>query len=158
MTDGNRGAQPSFWLNRSIRGIVGSNVFRFLLIGGLSFLVDIGTLYFLYRVVGVALWVSTVVAFILSFFFNFFLQRSFAFGSSMRMSSSMWRYVLLVGFNTVATVLIVTGLEVWIGWLPAKILAVVMSTIWNFFFYRYLVFPPSKQTKNDRLRRMSRNV
>lgn len=117
---------------------------RYLVVGGVAFLIDIGLLFVLFEVIGIPLAVSTPVAFLLSFAITFLMQRAFAFESGGRLVSSAVRYVLLVAANTVATTLIVTTGAAWgLPWEVAKVVAVASTTVWNYFAYRYWIFRPS---------------
>jgi putative flippase GtrA len=119
---------------------------RYLTVGGFAFLFDAGMLWLLHDVFGVELAISTATSFLLSFAVTYFLQRRFAFGGTSGVAPSVLRYSILVAFNTLAT----TGI-VWAAsalgapWIVGKILAVALTTVWNYFIYRYWVFAPRKE-------------
>lgn len=119
-----------------------SSVARFLVIGGLCFAVDLGLLWIGHEVLGIPVAVATPVAFLVSFFLTYTLQRIVSFASDARVPRSLLRYTTLVALNTVATTAIV-----WLstltpaGWLGGKVVAVIATTTWNYFAYRYWVFP-----------------
>lgn len=114
---------------------------RYLIVGGFCFVVDVGLLWLTHDVLRVPLVIATPVAFLASFAVTYTLQRVFAFGSDAKLAPSVVRYTALVIFNTLAT----TGI-VWAApalgwpWIAGKILAVVLTTIWNYFVYRHWVF------------------
>lgn len=114
--------------------------------GGLAFLFDSGMLWLLHDILRIDLAISTATAFLLSFAVTYLLQRRFAFGGDSGVAPSVLRYAVLVGFNTLAT----TGI-VWAAsalgapWIVGKILAVALTTVWNYFIYRYWVFAPRKE-------------
>lgn len=115
---------------------------RYLLVGGLAFVVDIGLLWLFHEVFGVPLGISTPIAFLLSFALTFVLQRTLTFRTDAGIMGSAVKYTILVAFNTVATTLIVTaGAAVGLPWVWAKVIAVAATTIWNYFGYRYWIFP-----------------
>ncbi|MDH6235946.1 putative flippase GtrA [Cryobacterium sp. CG_9.6] len=107
----------------------------------MSFLIDIGLLGLFHQVLGWKLWLATASAFLLTFAFNYSLQRAFSFGSRAGHGRTLVKYLILLSFNTLATVGIVwlvdlTGL----GWGIGKITATIVTTAWNYFVFRYWVF------------------
>lgn len=117
------------------------SAFRYLLFGGLSFLVDFGLLVLFREVFRWNLSLAAATAFLLSFAFSFTVQKLFAFESGHRTHVSLVRYVILVGANTVATVLIVQLLSLTgLGYGGAKVVSTAATTLWNYFLYRHWVF------------------
>lgn len=118
---------------------------RYLIVGGFCFLADVAILWVAHDVLGVPLPIATPVAFLASFAITYTMQRVIAFGSKSPVGTSVFRYTLLVIFNTIAT----TGI-VWaapalgLPWIVGKLVAVVATTIWNYFAYRHFVFRPAK--------------
>ena len=127
--------------NGGIRGLLDHSVVRYLIVGGCSFLIDLGLLAFCYRIVGMPLWLATAAGFWTSFFFNFFIQRRFSFGGAGRVGASLWRYAALLGANTIITIVAVELSErSGIGFAVGKTLITVAQTIWNYLIYRHWVF------------------
>lgn len=132
--------------------LYGNTILRYLAVGGSSFLIDFGLLYLFHEVFGVRLWISTGIAFLASFFFNFTFQKIFAFSSKSHKGWSLVKYIALVLFNTVATIGIVAVLYTFIGWELAKVVATLLTTIWNYLAYRFIVFtdkPLSRRKVNS---------
>ena len=122
-----------------------SSAVRYLVVGGFSFLFDIGVLWLLHEVFGVALAIATPVAFLLSFAVTYTLQRTIAFRSSDGVAPSVLRYAILVAFNTVATTAIVWASDaVGLPWGLGKVIAVISTTVWNYYAYRFWVFASRK--------------
>lgn len=118
---------------------------RYLVVGGFAFLFDAGMLWLLHDAFGVPLAVSTPVAFLLSFAVTYTLQRTVAFRSDDGVAPSVVRYAILVAANTVATTIIVWSSDaIGLPWIVGKVAAVVATTIWNYFAYRYWVFAARK--------------
>lgn len=118
---------------------------RFIIIGVLSFAVDLGLLIVLHEAVGVALWIATPIAFLVSLVFNFLLQRNWTFNATNKAPKSALMYGMLVGFNVLATDFIVLlfadlGLTYAVG----KVVATVTTMTWNFFIYKFWIFPSAK--------------
>ncbi|GAA5204226.1 GtrA family protein [Microbacterium jejuense] len=122
-----------------------SSAVRYLVVGGFSFLFDVGVLWLLHDVLHVALAIATPVAFLLSFAVTYTLQRTVAFRAADGIAPSVLRYAILVAVNTVATTAIVwAGDAIGLPWIVGKIAAVVATTVWNYFAYRYWVFGTRK--------------
>ncbi|MEV4735677.1 MULTISPECIES: GtrA family protein [unclassified Microbacterium] len=114
---------------------------RYLLAGGLAFLVDLGLLALLREVFGWPTWLAAGTAFVISFAFTYTIQRYFTFGSQVPHGRALLKYALLVAFNTVATAGIVALIDATpLGWAVGKVVATGATTIWNYFAYRYWVF------------------
>ena len=119
-----------------------SPVVRFLGIGGAAFVLDLGLLIVGRDVLHLELSLATALAFWLSLAFSFLMQRHFAFSSSAGFLTSAWRYGVLLAVNSAATVLIVAAFEaLGPGYIVGKFAATALVTVWNFFAYRYWVFP-----------------
>ena len=118
-----------------------SSVVRYLAVGGFAFAFDAGVLWLLHEMIGIPLTISTPIAFLLSFVVTYTLQRTVAFRASDTIAPSTIRYAILVVWNTIATTLIVwLAVELGLAWIVGKVLAVVTTTIWNYFLYRTWVF------------------
>lgn len=114
---------------------------RYLVVGGLAFLIDFGLLALLHEVIRIPLVISTPTAFLTSFALTYLLQRSITFDGRGGWTASAAKYTLLVAFNTVATTAFVTLVgSSDLPWEWGKIIAVASTTIWNYFAYRYWVF------------------
>jgi putative flippase GtrA len=117
------------------------SAFRYLLIGGAAFFVDLGLLALGYRVLGLPLWLATGLGFWGSFAFNFTLQRRLAFGGVMPTGTALWRYGALLAVNTVANIVVVEVFErTGLGFATGKVVVTVAQTVWNYLAYRYWVF------------------
>lgn len=124
-------------------------VARFLLVGGLSFVVDFGGLWLLHVPFGVPAGIASVVAFVASFFVNFFMQKLFTFKSQARTPRALVLYVALSVVNTIATGLFVGGLAPLIGWVEAKVISVIAISTWNYFVYKFVIFSAPHTNKMD---------
>lgn len=136
MRDGIVRAWRGAWARASF-----SHAVRFWIVGGLSFIIDLGLLTLLKEVFRVDLWIATPIAFIVSLIFNFWAQRVFTFRATNHAHVSFVKYSLLVVFNIFATDMIVN----WISLTPAgygigKIVATGITTVWNFYLYKYWIF------------------
>jgi putative flippase GtrA len=116
-------------------------IIKFLIVGALSFAIDLGTLALLHEVFGLDLWIATPIAFIVSLIFNYSVQRSFTFRSQSRRDVSFLKYVVLVVFNIGATDVIVNAVVgLGISYTVGKIISTILTMVWNFLLYRYWIF------------------
>ena len=69
---------------------------RFVVVGGFSLVVDVGTLWIFHGIVGIVLPVATALAFGCAFVVNFFVNRSWTFRRKDSGSSALARYAVLV--------------------------------------------------------------
>ncbi|MFJ4224660.1 GtrA family protein [Microbacterium sp. NPDC089695] len=123
---------------------------RYLMVGGFCFVVDVFLLWLAHDVLGVPLPIATTVAFLASFAVTYTAQRVIAFASDSRVVPSVARYTALVAFNTVATTGIVWAVDaLGAGWLTGKVIAVVATTVWNYFAYRHWVFSERRPGRRD---------
>jgi putative flippase GtrA len=128
-------------LLRLIGIMASSHIFKFLVIGVLSFAIDLGTLTLLKEFLRVDLWIATPIAFIVSLVFNFWAQRVFTFRASNNASASFLKYGALVVFNTFATDVIVNMVNaVGFGYAAGKVCATIATMAWNFLLYKYWIF------------------
>ncbi|MGS0560822.1 GtrA family protein [Microbacterium aurugineum] len=133
----------------AVRRLWSHSAVRYLVIGGFCFVVDAGLLWFAHDVLGVPLAIATPIAFLASFAVTYTLQRVVAFASDSKVVPSVARYTALVIFNTIATTGIVWAVDqLGGGWFLGKVLAVIATTVWNYFAYRYWVFinPPARSS------------
>jgi len=124
-----------------IRSLADHSAVRYLVVGGLAFVVDFGLVFFFYQKIGWPLWLATGAGFIASFAVNYTLQRIFSFSSRAAHGGALLRYSLLVAVNTLLTIAIVTLLNSTIlGWAGGKIIATIATMVGNYFAYRHWVF------------------
>lgn len=127
-----------------------SHLLKFLLVGGLSFAIDLALLVVLHEVFGVVLWIATPIAFLTSLIFNFLLQRIFTFKATNRGHASFVRYAILVAFNTVATDFIVNTFAHWdLTYAAGKVVATALTMGWNFYLYKYWIFRSDDQPQQE---------
>lgn len=114
---------------------------RFLIIGVLSFAVDVGTLFVAHGLLRIWLPLATTLAYAVAFTINFSLNRFWAFGSTAAVGNQVARYLLLTGVNYVVTVAAVTGLAAaGLHYLVAKVIAAAVIAVVNYLVYRHWVF------------------
>jgi putative flippase GtrA len=124
-------------LARAVRGSAG----RYLLVGSLSFIADVGLLFALHGIIGIWLPLATALAFLGAFVVNFGLNRTWAFRSNGAVGRQLGRYLALVAANLVATVLLVSGLTAaGLPYLIAKAMATGTLLAINYAISRKWIF------------------
>jgi putative flippase GtrA len=115
---------------------------RFLVTGGLSYLVDVGTLVALNSGAGWSVGAATSGAYLVAFFFTFTMNRIWVFrASGSSAAGQVSRYLVLVGVNYLVTLGIVLGLtSLGVAVVVAKTAATVVIALSNFVVYRGWVF------------------
>lgn len=117
---------------------------KYLVVGVISYGIDIGILSLCWRVFGAPLWLATSAGFWGSFAINFMLSRHWTFASRATVGTSrkqFVRYCALVGLNYGITVLAVTGLHhLGLGAILARTLVLAVLTLSTFVLYRRWVF------------------
>jgi putative flippase GtrA len=128
-------------LRRHSKILLGSELARFIIVGGISFVIDLGLLMLLHEVFLVDLLIATPIAFLTSLAFNYALQRVFTFRAENGRSVSFIKYCLLVAFNTFAVDVIVNFAD-WLGagYQIGKVIATILTTAWNFLLYKHWIF------------------
>ena len=123
---------------------------KFLVVGGLSFAIDLGLLALLHEVGNVDLWIATPIAFLTSLVFNFFVQKNFTFQSGARAHVSFLKYGALVVFNVVATDVIVNSFAgAGQSYALGKVIATIVTTVWNFLLYKHWIFKAAPAHDGD---------
>jgi putative flippase GtrA len=118
----------------------------YLVVGGLSVVVDVGLLILLHESFAVPIGIATTVAFSTSLVVNFLLNRTaMSSWGSRGLTQHALRYASLVVLNYVITLVVVTTVaHVSTRYLVAKLAVVAGSTSWNFLLYRHWVFTPPR--------------
>ncbi|WP_237685718.1 MULTISPECIES: GtrA family protein [Arthrobacter] len=132
-------------VNSAVATFLRHRVVRFLIVGGLSFAIDLGLLMILHEAAGVALWIATPVAFITSLVFNFLMQRIYTFRATNKGHVSAAKYGTLVVFNILATdAIVLLFAQTEFTYAVGKVVSTALTMVWNFFIYKYWIFPAAK--------------
>ncbi|GAB78460.1 GtrA family protein [Austwickia chelonae] len=124
-----------------IKRILRHSIVRYLVVGGLSFAVNVVIFNILVEVVGWSRAVSAPISFALTFFVSYTLQRAFAFRSEADVTGSAIRYLILAGFNTLAQMPIHWICEqIGLGLFTSQFIGTAITTVWNYFAYKHWVY------------------
>jgi putative flippase GtrA len=141
-------ASPRHGGERSWRSLLaalyGNSAVRYLAVGGASFAIDFLLILLGHEFIGLSIPIATAIAFLASFAFTYTLQRFFSFDTESSHGVALTKYIVLVAFNTVATTIVVSVFDSLLGqWALGKVIATSMTTLWNYFIYRYWIFVKS---------------
>lgn len=124
---------------------------RYIIAGGISFGVELGFLLFIYKGLGLSGELSTAISYWIGFISAFFLQKLLTFKdyekTMKNISKQLVTYCILVAFNYIFTI-------VFIAFTPdsklifARIVALLLTTTWNFILYKKVIFKTTRTT-ND---------
>lgn len=121
---------------------------RYLIAGGSSYLIEIGFLRLLQgagagRVAAVAtsFWIGTAASFVLQKMFTFWRRQP-----HYQTHTQLLLTLLLVGFNYLFTLVFVAATSGLLTLVEARTAAIVLTTVWNFFFFRTVVFKARSET------------
>ena len=124
---------------------------RYIISGGTGAVVNIGTLFVLTHFLGVWYLASSVIAFIVSCFVSFYLQRTWTFEQNLpgTVTRHMSLYLAVALFNLALNTAIVYVCVEYIGlwYVLAQIVASVIVAVSSFFIYQHLIFNDSRDTR-----------
>jgi putative flippase GtrA len=126
-----------------------STVVKYLFVGGLAFVTDLGTLWLGASVLGLPVWVATALAYAAAWVVNFGLNRVLTFADhgarDGKVHKQSIRFTILVLINLVITELLMTVLiHFGVNYLLAKVASSVVITLYNFEVYKRWVFAGDK--------------
>ncbi len=119
-------------------------LFRYLFVGGMAFIVDFLSLFILTDFFGVYYLISAAIAFILGLIANYFLSISWVFNKRTLKNRHFEFGVFAVigiiglGFNEVFIWFFTQELQIY--YLISKIFAAIIILFWNFFARKYVLF------------------
>lgn len=117
----------------------------YLFVGGSGFLLDLGTLALLRSGFGMPAWLSAAAGFLVGTVYTFALHRKLTFSNDLSLGKSIYRYIILLAFNTVATSIIVELFEQWLDlYVLGKIISTAATTVWNFPIMKLWIYPNVK--------------
>lgn len=120
-----------------------AKLFRFVVVGTTSAIIDMGLLIGLRELAGVSIPLATTVGFWTGLVYNFSLNRAWSFGAD-RVATPFLKYLTVVGINYLVTLAIVTGgAAAGIPYVFAKIFAIGFGTLGTFVAYNRWVFAKS---------------
>lgn len=116
--------------------------FRYIIVGGSTFLLDIILLIILHQEAGINLAVSTSIAYWFAIAYNFTLNRMWTFSAADKknLRRHLTPYLLLLGANYLFTLVAVSLLGSIMYFGIAKAIAVIAQIFWTFPIYKRYIF------------------
>jgi putative flippase GtrA len=113
----------------------------YLTVGVLGFAVDFGLLVLLREMFRTPIWLAATVAFWSSLAVVFLTNKYVIFGTRGAGHRQLARYLTLLGINYLVTLAVIALAErVGVGYQVGKVVAVAMTTVWNYLAYEFWVF------------------
>jgi putative flippase GtrA len=130
-------------LKRNIQKYTGSSLYRYILIGGVSYLIEVSILITLYGHFHANKTIATTASFWIGLLLSFLLQKLLAFKDYKReiraISGQMAWFAGLVIVNYLFTLLVISllpGEYLIIG----RTVALIITTTWNYVIYKKIIF------------------
>lgn len=127
-----------------IQKVLSHNLVRYILVGGGSYVIEMGLILFLTYLVHVNPVLSVGIAFWFGLVISFVLQKIVAFGdtskSKKQLTTQTIQYAVLVGVNYLFTLLFVWATTSLIGIFFARTIALAITTTWNYVIYSKVIF------------------
>jgi putative flippase GtrA len=125
-----------------ITGLMEHRVVRYFLVGGSAYVIEIGCLVILHKVLGLSPVSSVAISFWIGFITAFTLQKLVTFKDFSRDKRAITRqiagYSVLVAFNYAFTLMAVTILSDRFSVFIIRTAIIIIVTSWNFVIYRRL--------------------
>lgn len=115
---------------------IATQVFKFGLVGGLAFLIDIFILYILIEIFSLYYLFSTAIAFSMSVIFNYILSIKWVFDVSKSIGKQMQLFIFIIlsliglGINQIVMYMCVEKFNVF--YMNAKIISTIIVMLWNY--------------------------
>ena len=118
----------------------------YLAVGLTAFAVDFGLLVLLREVVGAPIWLAATIGFWASLAVVFLTNKYVTFNARGSGHRQLVRYFTLLVVNYLATLgVIALAVRIGVGYQVGKVVAVAMTTVWNYFAYEFWVFRRADQ-------------
>lgn len=125
-----------------IKGLLkDTSLIRYIIVGLTTVLVDIGLLYILASLLHVEVYIAATISFWTSLVYNFLLSKLWTFNVRQHTTYQLIGYGLLITCNYfVGLALIAVAKDLHEPYLAGKLLALIVTTVWNYLLYKYVIF------------------
>lgn len=118
--------------------------FRYIFVGGIAFLVDFGSLYFLTEYFGIFYLTSAAIAFTLGLIVNYLLSVKWVFNkhtfNNRFHEFGIFAMVGIIGLGLNEVIIWFFTSNMHFYYIYSKIVSAVLVLFWNFFARRYTIF------------------
>lgn len=125
-----------------------NSLIRYILVGGTSFVIEIGVIFVLAKTLGLNSILSVSIAFWFGFVVSFLLQKLVTFKDGSRSVKKVLKQTIMYGslvlLNYLFTIAFVWLFENILGLIIARTIALIITTGWNFVIYQKIIFKPEK--------------
>ena len=129
-----------------LRGLWSSQLFRYLVIGGSTVVIDLGLLVVLKHFFNVNVYLAATISYWTSLVFNFGLNKFWTFDVKNNTIHHLSLYAVLIFINYLTGLAFIDGLgKLGVNYFVAKTAALAVTTVWNYFLYRYVIFVTIEQ-------------
>jgi putative flippase GtrA len=119
-------------------------LFRYLLVGGAAFIIDIGSLYFFTEFLGIYYLFSAAIAFILGLLVNYVLSISWVFNkhtlNNRTLEFGIFTFIGIIGLGLNEIFIWFFTAELGFYYLVSKIIAAIIILFWNFFARKFALY------------------
>ena len=117
-------------------------IVKYGIVGGGTYLLDLGSLYFFVESLTIHYLVSATMAVIIATFTNYYLNKTWSFNDGRKMIESLPQYLSLFIFNYLFLILALYIFVEFFGvdYLMVKIFAMSLIIIWNFLLYKNYIY------------------
>ncbi|MBT9151516.1 MAG: hypothetical protein DDT40_01712 [candidate division WS2 bacterium] len=119
-------------------------LFRYVFVGGVAFLVDFGSLYLLTEFFGIYYLTSAAIAFLLGLITNYILSISWVFNkrtlNNIKIEFGVFTIIGIVGLALNVVFIWVFTEKLQLYYLYSKIISAVIILFWNFFARKFTLF------------------
>lgn len=135
------------YIQTMLNNLYSHHFIRYLFVGGTTFILSFGLLKVLHGSLGISVAVSTFIAYIVSFIYNFSLNRwwTFSAADTKNLHKHIIPYFFLFLFNLTYTVLLEHLLSKHLNYLVAYPFVTVTQTVWTYYIYKNVIFTKAKE-------------
>lgn len=120
------------------------SIIRYIFIGGSSFLIELGVIFFATHLFDTSPLIAVAISFWIGLVVSFVLQKVITFQNKEKkpekLAYQMTAYGILIVINYTFTLFVVATLENSIGAYEARTLALAITTVWNYLIYQKIIF------------------
>lgn len=134
------------------QNLIQNSLFRYVFVGGMAYIIDIGVLILCYEVLHTPRGVAAGVSFWAGLLFSFGMQKFVAFQDFQKevkaISKQVFWYAGLVAFNYFLTIVVVSyfpGKDI----ILSRTLAVAITTLWNYLIFKNIIFKSSQDRSKE---------
>ncbi len=129
-----------------VKSLLDKTFFKYLFVGGTSFVLDYLIYFVLYNFVGIGTWYANAISVFTAFWYNFLLNRIWSFKSNEPFFKQISYYLVLMFFNMLFSSWFIDIMYIRFDINPnfSKVIAMCIIVAWNFIIYKTIIFKSKK--------------